>query len=283
MSEAVAEIAEPLFPKSGRTSNDSGYTRRPRHAALPSDIEQSSSHLHLISSSSSLDRIAGAQQSPEQLYSALRSSVLQADSATESASTLIMAFLSQFYPVSVASAHASRLIEQFGTIASLLRRSAEELVRVVPLSDEAIFMLKVVHRVIASVLREPVENRPVIGTHAALYEYLKFTMIDDGMEACRVLFLNGKNILIKDERHSTGSIDHCPMYPREIVKRVLELNAVALIIVHNHPSGDATPSDLDIAMTRQLYQVLDHMGIKLHDHVIVGKNGCVSFRASKLL
>lgn len=283
MSEAVAEIAGPIFSKNGRTSSDAGYARRPRQAALPSEIEQSSPRSHLKSTPDSLDRVAGARQSPEQLYSALRSSVLEADPATESASTLIMAFLSPFYPVSVASMHASRLIEQFGTIASLLRRSAEELVRVVPLSDEAVFMLKVVHRVIASVLREPVENRPVISTYAALYEYLKFTMIDDGVETVRVLFLNGKNILMKDERHSTGSIDHCPMYPREIVKRALDLNAVALIIVHNHPSGDATPSSLDIAMTRQLYQVLDHMGIKLHDHVIVGKNGCVSFKTSKLL
>lgn len=283
MSEAVAETAGPLFAKNGRTSNDARPAGRRQDATLPGKIEQSNSRSHLNSSSNSSGRVAGAQQSPEQLYSALRSSVLEADSDMESASTLIMAFLSQFYPVSVASTHASRLIEQFGTIASLLRRSAEELVRVVPLSDEAIFMIKVVHRVIASVLREPIENRPVIGTHTALYKYLKFTMIDDGVETVRVLFLNSKNILIKDEQHSTGSIDHCPMYPREIVKRVLELNAVGLIIVHNHPSGDATPSSLDIAMTRQLYQVLDHMGIKLHDHVIVGKNGCVSFRLSKLL
>ena len=283
MFNAVAEMSEPLIAKSRKVDSGAGHARHPRHAALSSGAEQLSTCSDLNPRPSSSDRAPGAHQSPEHLYSLFRGSVLGVDSATESASTLIMAFLSQFYPISVASAYASKLVDQFGTIASLLKRSAEEIIRIVPLSDEAVFMLKVVHRILANVLREPVENRQVIGTPAALQDYLKFTMVDEGIETVRILFLNGKNRLIKDERHSTGTIDHAPVYPREIVKRVLELNAAALIVVHNHPSGDATPSKLDIAMTQQLYQVLDHMGVKLHDHVIVGKNGCVSFRASKLL
>lgn len=283
MSEAVADIAGSPFSKSRRTNSDAEHAMRHSHAALPSRVKQPSSQPDMKPSFMSPEKTANARHSPEQLYSTLRGSVMGADPSTEGASTLVMAFLSQFYPISVASSHALRLIEHFGTIASLLKRSAEELVRVVPLSDDAIFMLKVVHRIIASALREPVENRPIIGDHAALNEYLKFTMIDDGIEATNVLYLNGKNMLIKDERHSTGTVDHCPVYPREIVKRALELSAVALIVVHNHPTGDPTPSDLDIAMTRQLWQVLDHMGVKLHDSIIIGKNGSVSFRGSRLL
>lgn len=281
-ANAAVEFSQTFFSTDEKIDNGARYNKQMQRADSLNKIEQSGKH---SSRSASIYSATASEKmrSPEERLSAFRHSLSEADPASETSSTLIMAFLSHFYPISVASAYASNLIERFGSMASLLRRSAEDIIRVAPLSSEAIFMLKVVHRVLANVLREPVEDRPIIGTHSALYDYLKFTMVDEGVETVRILFLNAKNMLIKDERHSIGTIDQAPIYPREIIKRILELSATALIIVHNHPSGDATPSTKDVTQTRQLKQVLDHMNVRLHDHLIVGQNGCVSFRTSGLL
>lgn len=128
----------------------------------------------------------------------------------------------------------------------------------------------------------------VLGTNAiqswdALLAYCKTTMAHRNTEQFRILFMDKKNILIADEEQAKGTVDHVPVYPREVVKRALALNASALILVHNHPSGDPTPSDADITMTRRIENAADTLGITLHDHVIIGKESDVSFRALGLL
>jgi DNA repair protein RadC len=123
----------------------------------------------------------------------------------------------------------------------------------------------------------------VISTASALMDYLSVTMRHETTESTRILFLDRKNALIKDELHNRGTIDHTPLYPREVVKRVVELGASAVILVHNHPSGDPTPSQGDIEMTHRLAAALGTINVLLHDHVIVGRNRETSLRKLKLI
>jgi DNA repair protein RadC len=126
-------------------------------------------------------------------------------------------------------------------------------------------------------------GRQVISSWDALIDYCHTVMSHRETEHFRVLFLDRKNTLIADEEQARGTVDHVPVYPREVVKRALELNASALILVHNHPSGDPTPSSSDIAMTGQIRAAAEALGITLHDHIIVGRSQEQSFRASGLL
>lgn len=144
-------------------------------------------------------------------------------------------------------------------------------------------LLKAIHELLQRVLKEQIRDRPVIGSWTALVDYLQLAMSHDPTEHFRVLFLDRKNVLIKDEVQSRGTVDHTPLYPREVVKRALELGASAIIMAHNHPSGDPTPSKADIEMTRQVATALGAVDIALHDHVIVGRNKHTSFRSSRLL
>ena len=131
--------------------------------------------------------------------------------------------------------------------------------------------------------RSRVIQRPVLTSWDALVDYCHTAMAHGEVEQFRVLYLDRKNVLIADEEQAKGTVDHVPVYPREIVRRALDLNASALILVHNHPSGDPTPSDPDIQMTRCIMQAAETMGIVVHDHLIIGKDRELSFRASGLL
>ena len=144
-------------------------------------------------------------------------------------------------------------------------------------------LLKAVQELLQRVLKEQLRERPAITSKEALRAYLKVAMEHEATEQFRLLFLDRKNILIRDEVQSRGTVDHTPLYPREVVKRALELGASALIMVHNHPSGDPTPSQADIETTRQVVAALAQVGIALHDHLIVGRAGQVSLRAAQLL
>ena len=132
-------------------------------------------------------------------------------------------------------------------------------------------------------MRGRVLNRPVLTSWSTLLEYCQTVMAHRETEQFRILFLDRKNTLIADEAQSDGTVDHVPVYPREVVKRALELNASAVILVHNHPSGDPTPSNADIRMTNDLQNIAKPLGIALHDHIIVGRNGHASFRGLKLI
>jgi DNA repair protein RadC len=126
-------------------------------------------------------------------------------------------------------------------------------------------------------------QRQVLSSWNALLEYCQATMAHRDTEQFRLFFLDTKNVLIADEEQAKGTVDHVPVYPREVVKRALELNASALILVHNHPSGDPTPSEADIVMTRKIQDAAEVMGITLHDHLIIGKSCELSFRSEGYL
>jgi DNA repair protein RadC len=144
-------------------------------------------------------------------------------------------------------------------------------------------LLKAIGELLKRVLREEIRERPVIGSWTALLDYLQVALAHEPIEQFRVLFLDRKNILIRDEQQQRGTVDHTPLYPREIVKRALELGASAIIMVHNHPSGDPTPSRADIEMTKQVVQAMSGVGLTVHDHVIVGKNRHTSFKSQRLI
>ena len=148
---------------------------------------------------------------------------------------------------------------------------------------ETEILLKVIGELLKRVLREEIRERPVIGSWTALLDYLQVALAHEPIEQFRVLFLDRKNILIRDEQQQRGTVDHTPLYPREIVKRALELGASAIIMVHNHPSGDPTPSRADIEMTKQVVQAMGAVGLTVHDHVIVGKNRHTSFKSQRLI
>ena len=147
----------------------------------------------------------------------------------------------------------------------------------------SVTLLKAIRAAVKAIVREPLEDRPVISSASTLMDYLSVTMRHEPTEATRILFLDRKNALIKDEIQHRGTIDHTPLYPREVVRRVVELGASAVILVHNHPSGDPTPSRGDIEMTRQLAAALGTINVVLHDHVIVGHNREASLRKLNLI
>ena len=149
--------------------------------------------------------------------------------------------------------------------------------------DGAVHLLKLVQASAQRYAREALPARSVLDGWPAVIDYCRATMAFQPIEQFRILFLDKKNALIADEVQQTGTVDHTPVYPREVIKRALELGATAIILVHNHPSGDPTPSAADIAMTRQVHDLAGPLGIVLHDHIVVGKQGHVSFRSRQLL
>jgi len=149
--------------------------------------------------------------------------------------------------------------------------------------DAVVCELKIVEAAAHRLARSRVLRRQVISSWDALIAYCHTTMAHRETEQFRVLYLDRKNVLIADEEQARGTVDHVPVYPREVVKRALELNASALILVHNHPSGDPTPSDSDIAMTAKIIAAAEALGLTLHDHLVIGKSRELSFRAEGLI
>jgi DNA repair protein RadC len=178
---------------------------------------------------------------------------------------------------------ARRLIELFGDFNRVLTAAPARLRQVDGVGEAVITELKVVEAAAQRMARAKVLNRPVLSGWDALLDYCHTAMAHRDIEQFRVLYLDRKNVLIADEEQARGTVDHVPVYPREIIRRALELNASALILVHNHPSGDPTPSDSDIAMTARIAQAADSMGITIHDHLIIGKSRELSFRSQGIL
>jgi DNA repair protein RadC len=151
------------------------------------------------------------------------------------------------------------------------------------LSDAAITEIKIVQAAAGRLARGEVKKRTALSSWSAVLDYCRTTMAFADKEQFRVLFLDKRNQVIADEVQQTGTVDHTPVYPREVIKRALELSATALILVHNHPSGDPTPSRADIQMTQAIVDIAKPLGISVHDHIIVGKDGHTSFKGSKLI
>ncbi|UWQ41414.1 DNA repair protein RadC [Leisingera aquaemixtae] len=178
---------------------------------------------------------------------------------------------------------ARQLLETFGDFNRVVTASPERLASVKGIGDAVITDFKVLEAAAHRMARARVMQRQVISSWDALLDYCHTTMAHRETEQFRILFLDRKNVLFADEEQARGTVDHVPVYPREVAKRALGLNASALILVHNHPSGDPTPSDSDIGMTDQIQAALTALGITLHDHLIIGKSTELSFRAQGLL
>ncbi|MDB5590655.1 DNA repair protein RadC [Enterovirga sp.] len=178
---------------------------------------------------------------------------------------------------------AKDLIARFGSFAEVLAASPTRLRQVSGLGESVITDLKIAEAAARRLARGAVARRPVLSSWSAVLEYCRTTMAFAETEQFRLLFLDRRNLLIADELQQTGTVDHTPVYPREVVKRALELSATAVILVHNHPSGDPTPSSADIRMTKEIVEIAKPLGISVHDHIIVAREGHASLKGLRLI
>lgn len=178
---------------------------------------------------------------------------------------------------------AKSLLAEFGGIGGLLTADPEALRRVDGMGDTAIAALKIAHAAALRLLRAEVAEKPVLANWQALLDYLRADMAHHPIERVRVLHLNTRNMLIRDEKISEGSIDEAAVHVREVIRRAIDLSSAALILVHNHPSGDPSPSRADIDLTRGIIEAGKRLGIAVHDHIIVGTQGHSSLRAMGLI
>ena len=178
---------------------------------------------------------------------------------------------------------ARLLLDTFGDFNRVVAAAPARLQMVKGAGPAVVLELKLVEAAAQRMARARVMQKPVLSSWDALLDYCHTSMAHRETELFRVLYLDRKNVLIADEEQARGTVDHVPVYPREIVKRALEVNASALILVHNHPSGDPTPSEADLAMTTQVQEACAALGLTLHDHLIIGKSREVSFRAQGFL
>lgn len=178
---------------------------------------------------------------------------------------------------------AKALIDHFGSFAGVIAADQAALENVKGMGEVAVAALKVIEAAAIRLAREEISSKPLIGSWNRLLDYCRTSMGRAQTEQFRVLFLDRKNRLIKDEVQQTGTVDHTPVYPREIMKRALELGASALILVHNHPSGDPTPSRADIEITKDVQKAAQALGVQVHDHLIIGRSGHTSFKSQGLL
>jgi DNA repair protein RadC len=178
---------------------------------------------------------------------------------------------------------AKALLARFGSLAEIVAASPQRLAEVEGVGERVVAELKLLKAFAERLGRESVRQRPLLASWSALLDYCRTAMAYEDREQFRVLFLDKKNVLIADEVQQTGTVDHTPVYPREVVRRALELSATAVILVHNHPSGDPTPSRADIQMTKTILDVAAPLGITVHDHLIIGRDGHASFRGLGLI
>jgi DNA repair protein RadC len=178
---------------------------------------------------------------------------------------------------------ARLLLDTFGDFNRVVTAAPARLAQVAGVGEAVVQDLKILEAAAQRMMRARVMHRPVLSSWDALLDYCHTAMAHRETEQFRILFLDRKNVLIADEEQARGTVDHVPVYPREVMKRALELNASALILVHNHPSGDPTPSQADISMTAQIQDAATVLGITLHDHLIVGRERELSFRSAGYL
>ncbi len=178
---------------------------------------------------------------------------------------------------------AKALLARFGSFAEVIAAPRARLMEVKGVGEAVANHLKIVEAAAHRLAKTRVIGRPALSSWTALLDYCTAAMARIQREEFRVLFLDRKNVLIADEVQNKGTVDHTPVYPREIVKRALELSASAIILVHNHPSGDPTPSKADILMTREIVTAAKALGLAVHDHLVVGRSGHASFKSLGLL
>ena len=179
---------------------------------------------------------------------------------------------------------AKTLLKEFGSFAEVVSAPVERLREIDGLGEVSIAALKVVQAAAGRFARDQIDKKQhVLSSWNAVLDYCKTTMAFADKEKFGIIFLDKRNRVIDHEEQQTGTVDHTPVYPREVVKRALELSATAVILVHNHPSGDPTPSRADIQMTQSIIEIAKPLGIAVHDHIIVGKDGHASLKGLKLI
>jgi len=178
---------------------------------------------------------------------------------------------------------AKRLLKIFGTFDKVLYATEPELRKIEDVGDAVISALKTIRVASQRLLLSSIEDKPIIQSWTALMDYCRLSMGKSKVEQFRVLFLNNRHALITDEILQTGTVNHTPVYPREIVKRALELSASSIILLHNHPSGDPTPSKADIDMTKKIVDAARTVNVSVHDHVIISEHGHYSFKSFGLI
>jgi DNA repair protein RadC len=178
---------------------------------------------------------------------------------------------------------ARDLMTRFRTFGGVIGAPVAELMTIEGLGEAGAAAVKLVQAAALRMMRQELAAQPVLSTWEMLTDYLMAAMGNERIEQFRVLFLDGRNKLIADEVQGQGTINHAPAYPREVVRRCLELHATAVILAHNHPSGEPTPSREDVALTTEIVRAAETMGIAVHDHIIIGRGKWLSFRAEKLL
>jgi DNA repair protein RadC len=178
---------------------------------------------------------------------------------------------------------AKALLREFGSFAEVVHAPVARLREVDGIGEASINQIKLLAAAASRVAKGEIKRKLALSSWNDVIEYCRSGMAFADKEQFRLLFLDKRNQLIADEIQQTGTVDHTPVYPREVIKRALELSATALVLVHNHPSGDPTPSQADIQMTKAIVQIATPLGIAVHDHIIVGKNGHASLKAMKLI
>ncbi|MET4806599.1 DNA repair protein RadC [Limibacillus sp. MBR-115] len=174
---------------------------------------------------------------------------------------------------------AKDLLRRFGSLSALLSAPAEDLARLPGLGEASVVALKIVQEAALRLAREEIRQRPVLSSWNKVLNYARIMLAEEKVERFHLLFLDRKNRLISDEEQQRGTVDHTPVYPREVIKRALDLGASSIILIHNHPSGDPTPSKQDIAITREIVEAAGKLGIEVHDHLIIGKGGHTSLKS----
>lgn len=178
---------------------------------------------------------------------------------------------------------AKSLLKKFGSFAEVVHAPEARLREVDGIGDVSISQIKLIAAAASRIAKGEVQQRTMLSSWNSVIDYCRTSMAFADKEQFRILFLDKRNQLISDEVQQTGTVDHTPVYPREVIKRALELSATAVILVHNHPSGDPTPSSADIQMTKAIVDIAMPLGIAVHDHIIVGKNGHASMKGLRLI
>lgn len=197
--------------------------------------------------------------------------------------TLLSLLMTRTLPEREITQAVEALLEAFGSVAAVVAADPPELARVARLGATTITDLKMLRRLSVGLARSEACRRPVLSSWSALVAYVRSALAHEPREQFRTLYLDKKNILLRDEFRAEGTVDHAPVYPREVVRRALELSASAFILVHNHPSGDPAPSRADIEMTRQVMDAARVFGLQVHDHLVIGRQGTASFKQLGLI
>jgi DNA repair protein RadC len=213
----------------------------------------------------------------------LRARFLEAGAAAFPDYELLELILFQAKPRQDTKPLAKALMARFGSFANVIGADVAQLMAVPDMGEASVVALKAIQAGVERVLKDEVRANPVLSSWDKVVDYCRAAMARSAIEQFRLLFLDRKNVLIADEVQQTGTVDHTPVYPREVVKRALELGASAIVMVHNHPSGDPTPSKADVEMTRAVQTACATLGIDLHDHLVIGRHAHASLRGLGLM